>query len=260
MSLIEVVIASGLTSIVSLAVWQVYANQSEGERRLWQAKNVFDLSQMANLILKNEFRCRMTLGGAVLPVGWPIDTSTSNNTYTELDSLQEENGTPMLSKDGVFPAGSSTTRGAGLINIKIYLFKPENITISSGAAETPVRLAVRVAYNKLVKNGLSPVEFRDFPVMIYPDTTGTKVNRCLGSSSAIGQVAANAFNNLGTGVYDSDKEMINKLALAAGAPGSDTLCLPGGCRTDFNQGFQCTVPGQGVVGFTADGGPICGGP
>lgn len=243
-SLVEVMVAASVTSIITLAMVQLSSNISDNERRIWQAMNIQDLN---NTVL-------VTLGTPDQPAaGNPIQPTTYGcsrtlnglqiiqNTWTNVPDLLDHNGNPVFQVDSgqkIFGMG-----GGQLRDLKFSITTRVPVP---PAANTFFPAVFRVEFKRfgrdIIRNDTNklilPTE-KEFAVSIAHDGTG-KINVCLPNAQA------SACSSMG-GTFDANTLVcqINKVCDSAGH-----------CMTAFPSTQNCPV-GKFITGFNSGGGIIC---
>jgi len=265
-SLIEVLVAAGVSSIFALVIAQMLTNQTEAERRLWQAMNETDLDQVVNGALSDKMGCGNTLipidGGTGLPVPVDVKTSaydsTNNTTYTSIADIKDPKGMALVQRGEVFPLktpGDSAV-GGDLHIVDIQLMNPVDISIPNDGQR---QMRVRIIYNKLSRTGAASIQvFKDFDIALYftaVPAPGT-LTYCWGIDTFT-KAACESFNSYpgaptGTGLFDGEVTGLCQQLL------SPVICLGNTCRNNSWQIPTCPVAGQYIYGFAPNTGePLC---
>jgi len=255
LSVLEMLIAVGISAVISLAVVQMLSNQAEGERRLWQAMNLSNMHQLIQATLMDQTGCRNTLVPGT-PIAMPVDSpydEANPNSYTALDVIKDVDNLDIIKTvaaggSGTFPKDAAQNAAGTLTDIKIRFSLSINATHGLGVAE---RAFVRVIYNKTVSRSLTPAtSYREFSVLVLPDAAGAAANilDCWGITQYADAVCHSFGGILNTGTGKCERVRVPG-RLCIGPPGAP-LCITSWETT------PC-APGKRLRGVNPDNSPVC---
>lgn len=260
-TLIEVMIAAGLASLLALAIMNLMSTMTTGQNRLNQIMNSQDLNLTVQTAIKDRAGCINSIQGTTLPstgTGAVTPVTTPGEAFAKIKSSL---GVTVLSTNpSTAPPDPQHLFGFGMSQLTVtqLTLSLPNMVAPSGASNPTIGVAgnywLNVTFTEKVPGAAAPLPVtKFFPITIMPTASGpgAKVSSCAGNDQS-----ASYFCGFFGGTLDSKTGNCTSLCLPDPANPSQVLC-----QTNFQQQICPVDPshGQGVmIGVTKHGRPICG--